>query len=254
MSEPDFFTVTRKGPVAYIGFNRPPINMMSFQACGSLEKILLLLGGDRSLSIVVLTSCVKDYFIAHADVSDIMRMENNEPPVGDPAAWDRVTALLEYMPQITVAAVNGQAWGGGCEICLACTFRLLSENGHFRLMEVSKGVIPGAGGTARLPRIIGIQRAAQMLLSGRIVKAGDAVAMGLADALLPENDFMLAVDEWLAPIAASPPHALAGAKAALFQGTRMTFDEALTLEATILSDLISCDETKALGEKTIDTL
>src|SRR4029077_19962155 len=116
--------------------------------------------------------------------------------------------LIETMPQPVVAAVNGQAWGGGCELSLACTLRLVAESGHFAQPEVNVGIIPGAGGTQRLPRLVGGGRGAELVLSGRVVRADEAVAIGLANALLPDDGFVDAAVAWAQPIASKPLSAL----------------------------------------------
>lgn len=254
MSDTSFFTVEISDKLAVVTYTRPPINMLSFQALGQLEDILTALSRRETLSVVVLTGGVPGYFAAHADVEDVMRMENGQPPIGDPDAWDRVNALLTDMPQLTVAAVNGQAWGGGCETALACNLLLLSEAGHLRLLEVSKGVLPGAGGTQRLPRRVGVARALEMLLTSRVVRGQEALDWGLADALLPEAQFLEAVRAWLAPILAQPVHAVHAAKAAVIQGSRLPLDEGLALEKALFQKLVSCEATKALGEKTVEIL
>ncbi len=254
MADERWFSVEYLGALALVTYTRPPINMLSFRALGQLEELLRELAGREELSVVALTGGVPGYFAAHADVADVMRMENGQPPEGDPDAWDRVNELLGSMPQLTVAAVNGQAWGGGCETALACDLLVLSQGGHLRLLEVSKGVIPGAGGTQRLPRRIGVPRALQMLLSGRVVRGEEALSWGLADALLPEENFREALLDWLAPILAQPVHAARAAKEAVTRGSRLSLEEGLRLEKDLFARLVCCDATKALGEKTVETL
>ena len=254
MSWGGFFKVDLRDHLAQITYARPPINMLSFQALGYLEEILTMLSEREELSVVVLTGGIPGYFAAHADTADVMRMENGEPPAGDPDAWDRVNALLTDMPQLTVAAVNGQAWGGGCETALACNLILLSEAGHLRLLEVSKGVLPGAGGTQRLPRRVGVPRALQMILTTRILRGQEALDWGLADALLPEEGVREAVYDWLAPILAQPVHAVRAAKEAIVRGSRLPLEDGLALEKASFRQLVSSEATKALGEKTVETL
>lgn len=254
MSYELFFHTDIQGPLAVITYTRPPVNMLSFTALGQLEEMLIGLSRREDLSVIVLTGGIKGFFAAHADTEDVMRMENGQPPVGDPDAWDRVNLLLSDMPQLTVAAVNGQAWGGGCETALACNLILLSGAGHLRLLEVSKGVIPGAGGSQRLPRRIGVPRALQMILTSRVLRGEEAVEWGLADGLLPEENFMGAVEEWLAPILAQPVHAVRAAKAVIVQGAQLPLGEGLQLEKEIFARLVCCEETKKLGEKTVEIL
>ena len=246
------FTVTKEQRLAIITFSRPPINMMSFEAAGELEQILRELSQDREISVVVLASGISGYFIAHAETEDIMRMERREPPVGDPASWDRANALLAQMPQLTVAAVDGQAWGGGMETALACSLIAASQKASFRLFEVSKGTVPGAGGTQRLPRKIGVSRALRMILSCEEVRGEQAFQMGLADVLIPDADFLEGLRSWLEPFLMQPVHSFLGAKDAIVRGMERSLEEGLQLEKTWSEKLISSPETKALGDKSME--
>ena len=126
--------------------------------------------------------------------------------------------MLESMPQPVVAAVDGQAWGGGCELSLACTLRVASERAHFGQPEVAVGIIPGAGGTQRLPRLVGAGRAAELVLSARIIDAAEALRIGLVEAVLPTDGFVDAVLEWVQPMATKPRPALFAAKRAVIEG------------------------------------
>src|SRR5688572_20485986 len=171
---------------------------MSFAAMSELEKTLDGLAADESVSIVVLTGGVPGYFVAHADLDDLTKIGKGEPVEGDPGSWGRTLTLIESMAQPVIAAINGQAWGGGCELALACTIRLAAASAHLGQPEVNVGIIPGAGGTQRLPRLIGPGRAADLILSGRIVQAEEAREIGLVNAVLPDDAFLDHVLEWSA--------------------------------------------------------
>jgi enoyl-CoA hydratase len=235
----DIWTITRRGTIAIVTFERPPENALSFRALELLDPALLAIGADEAVSVVVITGAVSGYFIAHADLDDVGRMARGEPAQGDPAIYRRVLARLEFLPQPVVAAVNGQAWGGGMELALACSFRLMARTAHFCQLEVSKGAIPGAGGTQRLPRLIGLSRALRLILTSQVVRAQEAFALGLADAVLPDQDFMSHVLEWLGPLAAQPRHALVAAKAAVMQGLQLPFERALDNEARLFMEAVT---------------
>jgi len=234
-------------------FTRPPRNFMSFAAMTELESVLTELASDDSISVVVLTGGVDGYFVAHADLDDLAKVGRGEPVEGDPRSWHRVLQLLETMPQPTVAAINGQAHGGGSEISWACTLRLIAESGHMGQPEVVVGIIPGAGGTQRLPRLIGAGRAADLILSGRIVRAQEALELGLVNAVLPDDGFLDGVVEWLRPIANHPRAAVAAAKRAIVEGMRIPFDDALRLEGRLFIELQTSPEAIALEERASET-
>jgi enoyl-CoA hydratase len=250
----DLWSVERhdRGRVAVATFVRPPRNFMSFLAMTQLAAVLTELAGDASVSVVVLTGGVPGYFVAHADLDDLRAIGQGQPVEGDPGSWGRTTALLATMPQPVVAAVNGQAWGGGCELSLACTLRLVARSGHFAQPEVNVGIIPGAGGTQRLPRLIGPGRAAELVLSGRAVGADEAVAIGLANAVLPDEGFLDAVLAWVAPIASKPLPALAAAKRAIHDGMSLPLAEALQLEGRLFLSLQTGAEALSLQRAALD--
>ncbi len=225
---------------------------MSMAAMTELEGVLRELAEDTSVSVVVLTGGVDGYFVAHADLDDLTKLGRGEQVEGDPGSWTRALRLLEEMPQPTVAAINGQAHGGGCELSLACTLRLVAESGHMGQPEVVVGIIPGAGGTQRLPRLINPAKAAELILSGRAVKAQECVDIGLANALLPDDGFVDHVVEWLQPIARQSRSALAAAKQAVVQGLRQPFAEGMRLEGQLFIQLQTGQEALALQDTALD--
>ena len=169
-------------------FTRPPSNWISIAAMTELADALHEIAGRTSdVTVVVLTGGVDGYFIAHADLDDLASLGRGESVEGDPRAWRRALSTLESMPQPTVAAIDGQAWGGGCETALACTVRLGSERAHLGQPEVTVGLIPGAGGTQRLPRIAGPAVGAELCTIGRVLDADEALRVGLLNAVLPTD-------------------------------------------------------------------
>jgi enoyl-CoA hydratase len=225
-----YWTLDEKGPVAVATFDRPPRNLMSMAAMSELEVVVQGVAERDDISVLVITGAVPGYFVAHADLDDLIALGSGETVEGDSGSWARTFALLEAMPQPVVAAINGQAWGGGCELSLACTLRVAAESAHFGQPEVSVGIIPGGGGTQRLPRLIGAGRAADLILSGRIIEAPEAERLGLVNAILPDDGFLDAALEWVEPIASKPRPAIVAAKRAIIDGLRLPLDEGLALE------------------------
>ena len=175
-----------------------------------------------------------------------------ENPSGDPRAWFRTLRLIEEMPQPVVAAVNGQAWGGGCELCLACTLRVAARSAHFAQPEVNLGIIPGAGGTQRLPRLIGPGRAAELVLTGRVVEAAEAESIGLVNAILPDEGFLDRALEWVGSLSSPPKAAVFAAKKALIESTRATLGEGLRLEGRLFAELQGRPEALAVQAKALE--
>jgi len=231
------WAVERRGAVALVTFTRPPRNFMSMAAMTELEQVLAELAADDDVNVVVLTGGIDGYFVAHADLDDLVRIGRGEAVQGDPRSWGRALRLIETMPQPVIAAINGQAWGGGCELSLACTLRVAAASAHLGQPEVNVGIIPGAGGTQRLPRLVGRGRAADLVLSGRVVEAAEALRIGLVEAVLPDDGFVEAAVDYAGVIAAKPRAAVVAAKRALVEGRGLPLDDALRLESTIFVEL-----------------
>ena len=203
--------------IAVLTFVRPPRNFMNSVSMGQLERLLEEIADDKSINVVVMTGGVDGYFVGHADIEDLVRLGRGEPVEGDIGSWARAFATLASMPQPVVAAINGQAWGGGMEVALAATIRVAAASAHLAQIEVSLGLIPGAGGTQRLPRLVGAGRAAELILSGRVVHAEEALAIGLVEAIFLMMDSSIAysngslrsqrdhVTRWLPPSLPSLP-------------------------------------------------
>jgi enoyl-CoA hydratase len=247
-----FFTVERRDAVALVTFARPPRNLMSMAAMTELEGTLGDLAGDDGVNVVVITGGVPGYFIAHADLDDLMKLGRGEPVEGDPGSWGRTFALMDSMPQPVVAAINGQAWGGGCELSLACTLRVAAASAHLGQPEVVVGIIPGGGGTQRLPRLIGAGRAAELILSGRVIDAAEAERIGLVEAVLPDEGFVDAAVAWAARIAERPRHAVLAAKRAILDGLRVPLAEGLRIEGRLFIECQTDAATLAAQQAAVD--
>ncbi len=211
---------------------------------GHLERLSKL--GDE-VTVVMLTGGVDGYFIAHADLDDLSALARGEGVGGDLGAWIRALDLLETMPQPTVAAIDGQAWGGGCETALACTMRVGSERSHMGQPEVLVGIIPGAGGTQRLPRLVGSALGAELCLSGRVILADEAQRIGLLNAVLPNGNFVEAAIAWCEQVARNPAPAVFAAKQAVVQGLRRPLAEGLELEMRLFAEVNASDAARELN-------
>jgi enoyl-CoA hydratase/carnithine racemase len=240
------------GSVAIASFSRPPRNLMTFAAMEQLRPWLESIAADSGVAVVMLTSRVPGYFIAHADLEDLVALGEGRPASGDARIWYRTLRLVEQMPQPVVAAVNGQAWGGGFELSLACTFRLAAESASFCFLEVDLGLVPGAGGIQRARHLVGPGRAADLILNCPVVPAADALREGLVTATLPDAGFDTAAREWCARLAAKPRKALLTAKQALVAGLYSGYDEALRQDGRTFGSLMVDPETIAIERATIE--
>ena len=181
-----FVTVTRNGGVAIVTLDNPPVNALSFHLREPLQKALLKLRDDGSVEAVVLT-CAGRTFVAGADITEFGK------PVQRPHLPDLIETL-ESFDKPTVAAIHGTALGGGLELAMGCHFRVADVGAKLGLPEVKLGVLPGAGGTQRLPRLVGPSKALKMIVSGNPIGAAEALESGLVDAVFDADLLANAID------------------------------------------------------------
>jgi len=221
-------------------------NSLTVALLRELSERVRAAGEDRGLRAVVLTGAGDRAFCAGADLKERARMSDAEVHGFHAAVRDAFSGL-EQAPQPFVAALNGAALGGGLELALACDLRVAAEGVEVGLPEVSLGIIPGAGGTARLPRIVGVGRAKDLVLTGRRVGAAEALAMGLVSRVAPAARLREEAIALAEQVARNAPISLRQAKRAIDGGVGLQLDEALALENRLYQDCLgSKDRVEAL--------
>jgi enoyl-CoA hydratase len=206
------------------------LNALNRATLAALHARLDSLAGDSSLRVLIITGAGPKAFIAGADISEFEGLTPDtatEYARAGQAVFDR----LESLPVPTIAAINGYALGGGCELALACTFRLMADTARLGLPETSLGLIPGFGGTQRLARAIGRQQALEMILTGRQVGADEAVRLGIALRAVPAAQLLDDAQALAAQLAARAPLALRYARAAIADGVDRPLVDGLAVEA-----------------------
>jgi enoyl-CoA hydratase/carnithine racemase len=199
--------------VATIRIDRPPANALSQAVSLELSDAATTAAKDDGVRAVVVWGGER-IFAAGADIK-AMADHGPEEIVTDVGALERACRDLEAIPKPVIAAVNGFALGGGCEIALACDFRFAAQDARLGLPEIRLGIIPGAGGTQRLPRLIGLAKARDLVFSGRHVDADEALAIGLVDRVLPSGEVYAGAQNAAREYATGPTRAYAAAKRAL---------------------------------------
>lgn len=219
--------------IAVVTMNRPQaLNAFNSEQLDLLGAAFYALGQDRTVRAVILTGAGDRAFAAGADIKEMVDMTPAEG-LAFGRKGQALTAAIEHLPQPVIAAVNGYAFGGGCELAIACDIRLASENAHFAQPEVSLGIPPGWGGTQRLPRLIGPGLAAEMIFTGRQVQAEEAHRIGLVNAVHPLDRLMPAAREMAAQIARNSPAAVRASKNLI--GLATVGDQAAGLAAEVAS-------------------
>jgi len=221
-------------------------NSLTMALLRELAERVHAAGEDRALRAVVLTGAGDRAFCAGADLKERARMSDAEVHAFHAAVRDGFSGI-ERAPQPFVAALNGAALGGGLELALACDLRVAAEGVELGLPEVSLGIIPGAGGTARLPRVVGVGRAKDLVLTGRRVGAAEALAMGLVSRVAPAARLREEAVALAEQVARNAPISLRQAKRAIDGGVGLPLEEALALENRLYQDCLgSKDRVEAL--------
>lgn len=226
--------------VATIRIERPPMNAISMQLAAELNDIAGQLAEDQGIGAVVVWGGPK-IFAAGADIKEFPALQNKEEAVEFSMKLHNALLALENLPQITISAVNGYALGGGCELAMATDFRFAGENAVFGQPEVLLGILPGAGGTQRLMRLIGITKAKEINYSGRQVNAEEALEIGLVSAVYPDDDCYPQALE-AAKEYAKGPKSLQHIKKVMMDGLALPLEDAIKLEAEAFGDCFETDD------------
>jgi enoyl-CoA hydratase len=235
---------SREDGVAVLTVNRPDaLNAFDLATLTELRDRLRELIEDDDVRVVVLTGAGEKAFAAGADIKYMSALEVEEAKEWG-ALGHEVGRLLETMPKPTIAAVNGFALGGGCEVALACDFRYASSAAKFGQPEVSLGIIPGWGGTQRLARTVGIGLAKDLVLTGRIVDAEEALRIGLVTAVYEPGELMEKTLETARELMGKGPLALAAAKVALNRALAGDHEQNLDREAADFGELFSSEDAR----------
>src|SRR5437762_4294214 len=221
--------------IATITINRPEkLNALNMAVMGELREAFTAVKDDPEIRVALLTGAGEKAFVAGADIGEL----NKNNPVEAKAYTHKGQAVLDLIENLgkpVIACVNGFALGGGCEISMACTFRLASENAKFGQPEVKLGIIAGYGGSQRLPRLVGKGRALQILLTGEQIPAQEALRIGLVNEVVPQAQLLARGEEIAKKIIANAPLAVQYTLEAVNKGMEMPLAEGLVREATLFS-------------------
>jgi enoyl-CoA hydratase/carnithine racemase len=222
----------KKERVAYITLNRPKVlNALSHRTWEDLRSALVDAQGDASVRGVILTGAGDKAFIAGADISELSTATAVDAEAASHFGQE-VLNLIENLGKPVIAAINGFALGGGCETAMACTLRVASEHAKFGQPEVKLGVLPGGGGTQRLPRLIGKGRALQIILSGEMISAQEAYRIGLVNEVVPASEVIPRAEAILKQIFANAPLAIKYSLEAVNKGMETSQSEGQALESS----------------------
>jgi enoyl-CoA hydratase/carnithine racemase len=229
--------------IATITLNRPKAyNAINLKMFDELKHVFSQIETDEAVRVIIITGSGK-FFAAGADISEISKIESPNDAHHFLKQVD-IFQIIEDFDRPVIAAISGLALGGGCELCLACDLRIAAENAVFGQPEIRIGLIPGGGGTQRLPRLIGVTKAKELLLTGETIDASEAYRLGLLNKVVPVADLMAEARALALKIAALPGVALKMTKLAVNGGMSMDLRSALAYEARCFELLFSTEDQK----------
>lgn len=224
----DFVRLEVEGGIGTIRLERPPMNALNVEIQDALRLVAVEAADRRDISAVIVYGGEK-VFAAGADIKEMQPMSYTDM-VDRSAALQAAFTAVARIPKPTVAAVTGYALGGGCELALACDFRVAGDDAKFGQPEVLLGVIPGAGGTQRLSRLVGASRAKDIIFTGRFVSAEEALRMGLVDEVVAPEDVYAAARRRVERYVGGPAYAIRAAKEAIDRGLEVDLETGMEIE------------------------
>jgi len=238
--KPEFVTLSIDSGVATVRIDRAPVNALNSQVQDELRAAAAELAGREDVRAVILWGGEK-VFVAGADVKEFHQMSPQDMQRRAAALSGALDAIAQ-LPQPVIAAVTGYALGGGCELALTADFRISADNAKWGQPEILLGIIPGAGGTQRLPRLIGPAKAKDLVFTGRFVDASEALELGLVDVVVPADEVLATAQAMAAKFARGPALALRAAKTAIDQGLQLDLASGLRLESVLFAGLFATED------------
>jgi enoyl-CoA hydratase len=229
----------KRDSIATIKINRPDVlNAVNMDTIEGLSRAIDDIEKDRGIRVVIITGVGKS-FSAGADIS---MFKDLKPAEARNLGFSEITRRLELLDKIVIAGVNGYALGGGCEIAMACDLRIASEKARFGQPEINLAIIPGAGGTQRLPKLVGKTVAIELILTGDMIDAQEAHRIGLVNEVVPDDEFEERLMEMAKKLAEKGPIALALAKRAVSAAEHTDIDTGLEIEKDLFAILFSTED------------
>jgi enoyl-CoA hydratase len=226
--------------IATLTIDRPAVkNALDLETVNEMRAALTTLAANQDAGVLIITGAGEAAFVSGADINDIRARGRDE---GLAAINSSLFAEVERFPRPTIAAINGYALGGGCELALACDIRIASDIAKFGQPELGLGIIPGAGATQRLPRLIGMGRAKHLILTGDVIDAKEALEIGLVTAIAPTGQLQIRARELAKKILRQGPLAARLAKLALNASARVDLDSGLLIETLAQALCYSSDD------------
>ncbi|MEW6456386.1 MAG: enoyl-CoA hydratase-related protein [Acidobacteriota bacterium] len=234
----------KKEGIGLIKFNRPDkLNALNYETLDELETLLKEIKEDKEIKVVIFTGAGEKAFVAGADINELSKLDPLKAKRLS-LRGQRIFSEIENLEKPTIAAINGFALGGGCELALSCSIRIASTNAKIGQPEVKLGLIPGYGGTQRLARLIAKGHAMELILTGEMVSSEEALRIGIVNKVVPLEELMLVVESIAKKIIANGPLAVRLASEAINRGLNLSLEDGLILEANLFGLCFSSEDAK----------
>lgn len=240
----DTVLLEMKEHTATITINRPKaLNALSTEVLEDLNNALAQVCANKSIYALIITGAGEKSFVAGADISE-MKDKNVDEAATYGRFGNQIFRRIENFRCPVIAAINGFALGGGCELACACDIRIAAENAVFGQPEVGLGITPGFGGTQRLARLVSVGHAKEMIFTGRNIKADKALAIGLVNSVVPQDELMAVAQKMASTIAKNAPIAVANSKTAINEGLQTNVDAGINIEVKAFSSCFASEDQK----------
>jgi len=237
-------SLTVEDGVATLVINHPPVNSLSQPVINDLQAVIKEIKGDPSVKVVIITGAGM-FFVAGADIKEISEIRDAKYGAQMARHGERLFREIELLEIPTIAAINGTCLGGGTELAMVCDIRIASDRAKLGQPEINLGIMPGYGGTQRLPRLVGTAKALEMILSGEAITAAEAKAVGLVNRVVPEAEVLKQAKGLAQRIASKSKQAITRIMQAVQEGVTMSLEDGLSLENRLFGDIC---ETKDMRE------
>ena len=249
----DTILLERDGAITTVTLNRPSVlNALNLRMLDELAETFGELERDDALRAVIVTGAGAKAFAAGADIGELNALPNARAAEAQALKGQALTSRIEGMRVPVIAAVNGFALGGGCELAMACDMRIASENARFGQPEVNLGILPGYGGTQRTTRLLGEGMAMYLCLTGEMIDAQEALRIGLVQRVTPLDGLLAEAKRIAGLIASKAPLAVAAAKRAIVSGASMPLPDGLALEALLFGQVVMTDDFREGSQAFLD--
>ncbi|MCM2534296.1 enoyl-CoA hydratase [Neobacillus pocheonensis] len=239
-----FVKVEKQEKIAILTIDNPPVNSFGAAVQEELGEVYADLIADHEVTAIILTGAGQKIFVAGANIKEIPNMLGNPDfvPKGKVNDVQELFNFIDYASKPTIAVLNGHALGGGCELALCCDIRIAEEHVLIGVPEVKLGLLPGAGGTQRLPRLIGQGKAKELLFTGEHISAEEALRIGLVNRVVPAGEGLQTALKLAKKITSNPPSAVRNIKKAVDESLELSFIEALVRESELFQELLLTED------------